>query len=179
MTTVLLGIGSNRDREHHICEGLDALEAAFGPLRVSRVFESEAVGCRADNYFNLVVSLSTDLSLAELSSWIKRLEDRFGRDRQVRRCDQSLDIDILTFGTLSGCFAGINLPRNDITRNAFVLWPLSELVPDEKHPSTGKSFKQLWRMYQSEQKLWPIDFVWRGQRISWPDEPAALQGAAD
>lgn len=166
MTEVLLGLGSNLNRHDNIRAALDALHHSFGALQVSRVFESEAVGVKAENYFNLVVALETGMKLAELSSWLKSLEDSFGRERGQRRCEQPLDIDILCFGNRIGLFNGIQIPRAEILKNAFVLWPLAELVPDRLHPEEGVSFAELWRGHNSGQRLWPIDFEWDGRMIS-------------
>lgn len=174
-TSVLLGLGSNQNRAFHIDAALTALAERFGVLQVSRVFESEAVGCRADNYFNLAVALETDLALEELFVWLKRLEDRFGRDRQQRRSDQNLDIDILLYGDQVGDFGGIELPRPDILRNAFVLWPLAELIPQQRHPVVARSYAELWQAYDRDQRLWPIEFHWQGQKISWPDSTDSEQ----
>ena len=173
ITSVLLGLGSNQNRAFHIDAALTALAERFGVLQVSRVFESEAVGCRADNYFNLVVALETDLALEELFAWLKRLEDRYGRDRQHRRSDQNLDIDILLYGDRVGDFGGIELPRPDILRNAFVLRPLAELIPQRLHPVVARSYAELWQEYDRDQRLWPIDFHWRGEKISWSDSANA------
>lgn len=177
MTSVLLGLGSNQNREFHISAALNALADRFGPLNVSRVFESEAVGCRAANYFNLVVALETDLTLDALFVWLKQLEDRYGRDRQHKRSDQNLDIDILLFGDRVGDFNGIRLPRPDILRNAFVLWPLAELLPQQPHPVTARPYAELWHHFDRDQRLWPIEFHWQGRRISWPDTPDTEQVA--
>ncbi|WP_432697820.1 2-amino-4-hydroxy-6-hydroxymethyldihydropteridine diphosphokinase [Marinobacterium sp. YM272] len=178
MTDVYLGLGSNLNRHANISAALDALSEAFGEIRVSRVFESEAVGCTASNYFNLAVAVKTDLPLAELSSWLKRLEDSFGRIRRGKPVEQPLDIDILIYGDRVGSFDGVQLPRAEILRNAFVLWPLAELVPDALHPAEKQTFARLWQAYSSDQQLWPIHFDWHDRAISVPDNTgfSAQQG---
>lgn len=179
MTDVLLGLGSNLNRHVNIRSALDALNHTFGPLQISRVFESEAVGVKAENYFNLVVALKTGMKLTELSSWLKSLEDSFGRERGQRRCEQPLDVDILCFGDRIGFFNGIQIPRAEILKNAFVLWPLAELVPDRLHPEERISFAELWRKHCSGQQLWPIDFEWDGKIISTASPSASAQASAD
>ena len=87
-------------------------------ITISPVFESLPVGCGGRNYFNLAVALDTRLSLLGLSLWLKQLEDRFGRDRAPGR-GRTLDIDILTYGECCGLIDGVQLPRAEITRNAF------------------------------------------------------------
>ena len=42
-----------------------------------------------------------------------------------------LDIDVLLYGELVGNFDGLVLPRAEILKNAFVLWPLSLMAPED------------------------------------------------
>ena len=68
-----------------------------------------------------------------------------------------MDIDILLFGDESGVSCGIELPRPEITENAYVLQPLAELLPEALHPATGVSYGELWQGYdKAKQKLWPV-----------------------
>ncbi|CAG0981117.1 partial 2-amino-4-hydroxy-6-hydroxymethyldihydropteridine diphosphokinase, partial [Gammaproteobacteria bacterium] len=48
MPEVFLSLGSNVDREMHIAKALEEIGELFGPLTVSSVYESEAVGFRGD-----------------------------------------------------------------------------------------------------------------------------------
>lgn len=75
-----------------------------------------------------------------------------------------MDIDILLYGDETGLCCGIELPRPEITENAFVLQPLSELLPDRVHPASGMSYLELWQDYdKSTQQLWAIETDWAGQ----------------
>lgn len=167
MTRVYLSIGSNQQSERHVRAALDALASRFGELRISSVYESEAVGFDGENFLNLVVGIDTDVPLAELSDWLKELEDANGRRRNVPRfSSRTLDLDILTYGDVVGEPAGVQLPRAEILKNAFVLLPLAELAPDERHPVNGRSYRELWQAYDRDQRLWAVDFEWGGRRIS-------------
>lgn len=168
MTQVYLGLGSNIDRHKHITAALDALFDAFGELSLSSVFESEAVGFDGSPFFNMVVGLETDQSIARLSDRLKQIEDDNGRRRQGPKfASRTLDIDILIYGDWVGDYAGVSLPRDEITKNAFVLRPLAQIAPEREHPVLKKSFVQLWREYDKErQKLWPVTFMWRGRELS-------------
>ena len=159
MTQVFLGLGSNLDREKNIHAGLIALKNIFGDIVLSNVYESESVGFKGSHFYNLVVSLQTTLTIAELSEALKRIEDVNGRLRSgPKYSPRTLDIDILTYGDFVGVQAGVNLPRAEITENAFVLLPLAELAPNELHPRLKKSYADLWASYdQGAQKLWKID----------------------
>lgn len=170
MITVTLSLGSNRQAEAHITAALDALDDRLTDLRLSRVFESEAVGFDGDNFLNMVVRADTSLTLADLSGWLKALEEQYGRDRQQARfSSRTLDVDVLTFDGLQGRHEGMVLPRPEITRNAFVLWPMAEVYGEGVDPDTGKSYARLWQEYdRSRQRLWPISFQWRGRTVSLP-----------
>ena len=168
MARVFVSLGSNMNREHYIISGLDALQADFGELQLSSVYESESVGFDGDSFLNMVAVFLTELSVGELSAALKAIEDRNGRSRQGPKFSgRTLDIDILTYDGLIGDIDGVQLPRDEITRNAFVLWPLAELAPKERHPVLADSYQQLWQGYDKNcQKLWPVDFVWQGRKIS-------------
>jgi 2-amino-4-hydroxy-6-hydroxymethyldihydropteridine diphosphokinase len=160
VTQVFLGLGSNLGREKNIRAGLLALENSFGDVKLSTMYESESVGFKGSNFYNLVVSLQTDLTIAELSKTLKKIEDENGRVRTgPKYSPRTLDIDILTYGNFVGMEAGIELPRAEITENAFVLLPLSELAPHELHPQLQRSYAALWEGYDKTlQCLWAITF---------------------
>ena len=162
MATVYLSLGSNIDRNKHLGAGLDALVKAYGDLKISQVYESEAVGFDGDNFYNLVAAIETDLPVGELALQLRQIEDDNGRVRSGPKFSaRTLDIDILTYGDRTGVIDGVKLPRGEILKNAFVLLPLSELAPDTLHPLEGKTYQQLWEAYdQKSQKLWPVDFDW-------------------
>ncbi|NVK39872.1 MAG: 2-amino-4-hydroxy-6-hydroxymethyldihydropteridine diphosphokinase [Oceanospirillaceae bacterium] len=168
MAQVYVGIGSNIERERHVLAALDELADAFGELAISTVFESEAVGFDGSPFYNLVAGFETALSVGELSRTLKAIEDRNGRCRQGPKFSgRTLDIDILTYDALSGPVDGVELPRAEILKNAFVLQPLAEIAPDTLHPEKGLSYAELWQAYdKTKQSLWPVDFVWRGEVIS-------------
>jgi 2-amino-4-hydroxy-6-hydroxymethyldihydropteridine diphosphokinase len=159
VTQVFLGLGSNLDREKNIRACLLALTDIFGGLTLSSIYESESVGFKGSNFYNLVVSLEADVTIAELSETLKKIEDENGRVRTgPKYSPRTLDIDILTYGDFVGVEAGVELPRAEITENAFVLLPLSELAPYELHPCLKKSYAELWASYdQNAQVLWKIN----------------------
>ncbi|WP_027857787.1 2-amino-4-hydroxy-6-hydroxymethyldihydropteridine diphosphokinase [Marinobacterium jannaschii] len=168
MAQVYVSIGSNMDRERYISSCLDALQKEFGALQLSSVYESEAVGFAGDPFLNMVAGFQTLLPVGELSVRLKQIEDEHDRCRQGPKFSgRTLDIDILTYDDCQGNCDGIQLPRDEITRNAFVLWPLAEIAAETCHPLSQQSYAQLWSDYdKSKQKLWPVDFIWQDVQIS-------------
>lgn len=165
MATLALSIGSNIDAELNIQAALTELIVEFDNIRCSTTYESRSVGFVSDNFLNLAVLTETERTLQYLSAFIKNLEDNLGRDRgQTKYLGRTMDIDILLYGSESGASIGIELPRPEITENAYVLQPLAELLPVQIHPITGVSYKQLWENYdKSKQQLWPIETTWKLQ----------------
>ena len=167
MSLIYLSLGSNIQPQRHICAALDALAENFGDLEISTVFESESVGFQGQNFYNLVVGIVSQLGIGEIAAILKQIEDRNGRDRSSPRFSaRSLDIDILTVDSLAGEYNGINLPRDEVLKNAFVLQPLAQIAPDRVHPVTGISFSQHWQEFdKNSQKLWPIKFFWHQKAL--------------
>ncbi|MGZ0786429.1 2-amino-4-hydroxy-6-hydroxymethyldihydropteridine diphosphokinase [Pseudomonas sp. TKO26] len=167
LTQVFLGLGSNIEREVHLCAGLDALAGFLVDMRCSAVFESQPVGIKSGPFFNLVVAGHTDLPLIELDRRLKFIEADNGRYAPDRK-GLPLDIDVLLYGDLTGNFDGLILPRAEILKNAFVLWPLSLMAPERVHPLVGKSLAALWQEAQIDQVLAPVAFEWRGRQLTPP-----------
>lgn len=85
LTRVYLGLGSNVQREAHLCAGLDALAGLLSDMRCSPVFESHAVGIKSGNFFNLVVVGETELPLLELDRRLKFIEADNGRTHRTAK----------------------------------------------------------------------------------------------
>ena len=160
MPILALSIGSNINPIANIREAVTLLQDEFGSVTLSSVYESEAVGFDGENFMNLAAVTHCDLPLGQVLEALKNIENELGRDRaQPKFSGRTMDVDILFFGESTGEECGLVLPRGEITENAFVLLPLSELLPDVVHPATQLTYAQLWQQYdKSKQKLWPIDF---------------------
>ncbi len=155
MIHVLIGLGSNIEREYHIRMALDALHQLDPHLRRSRVFEAEPVGFEGALFYNLVVELHTLLCLDELMDALRDIEFLFGREpNAVKYRSRTIDIDLLTYGDLCQSSQPC-LPREDIYKFAFTLRPLSELCPQKCIPGTSLTYKDAWDAFDLEQRLWP------------------------
>lgn len=160
LTRVYLGLGSNIDRHTHLCAGLDALAEILQGLQCSPVFESEPIGIKSGPFLNLVVTGLTAMPLMALDRKLKFIEADNGRYAPQRK-GLPLDIDVLMYGQQVGSFDGLVLPRAEILRNAFVLWPLALLAPDEVHPGAGRTFAELWSEASIDQRLARVPFDWQ------------------
>lgn len=160
MARVYVSIGSNIDRDASIRGGVAALADRFGPLTLSSVYESEAVGFEGDNFYNLVAVFDSDEPVEAIAAALRQIEDEHGRVRSGPRfSSRTLDLDLLLYDDLVLKSNGIEIPRDEILTNAFVLWPLAEVAPEQRHPETGQSFAELWAAFdRQKQPLWPVEF---------------------
>jgi 2-amino-4-hydroxy-6-hydroxymethyldihydropteridine diphosphokinase len=117
----------------------------FGPLRLSPVYESAAEGFVGAPFLNLVAGFETKLSVSELREELRAIEAANGRERDGPRfAPRTLDLDLLTYGDQIGEVEGYRLPRDEILTYAFVLGPLADVAPQERHPSDGRTYAALW-----------------------------------
>ena len=160
MATIYISLGSNINREENTRTGVKALKQAFGDLTLSSVYESEAVGFDGDAFYNMVITCEVSTPVFETNQILRDIEDANGRDRSGPKfSSRTLDLDLLLYDDLKLDENGLKLPRGEILKNAFVLWPLAEIAPDLKHPEAGISYAELWSAFdKSKETLCPIDF---------------------
>jgi 2-amino-4-hydroxy-6-hydroxymethyldihydropteridine diphosphokinase len=148
MPRVYIGIGSNIDRENSIRGALRELTGHFGPLTLSPVYESRALGFEGENFFNLVAGFDSAESIEQIKETLSRIESRLGRVRRENRFSaRTLDLDLLLYGDTVRHDDKVNLPHPDIRRYAFVLRPLADIAPDWRHPETGLSCARMWQQF--------------------------------
>lgn len=160
MARIYISIGSNIDAEKNIRLAINALQEHYGKLILSSVYESEAVGFDGDNFLNLVVGLNTDEDVYTVAANLRKIEDENGRVRSGPRfSSRVVDLDLLLYDDLVLENESLEIPRDEITKNAFVLLPLDEIAPQLIHPVSGKTICDHWSVFDKEsQKLWPIEF---------------------
>ena len=154
MPRAYVSIGSNLERETWVPRGVTLLGRAFGPLTLSRVHRTRAVGFEGEDFYNLVAGFDTDESPAAVVATLRDIEDRCGRQRAARRfAPRTLDIDLLLYGDLVEQTDDYRLPREELLEYAFMLGPLAEIAPDERHPVDGRRYAELWAAYERPHEL--------------------------
>ena len=149
MTEAFVGIGSNVEPEKHVRMAVQLMRERFGALRLSPVYRNRAVGFAGDDFLNLVAAFECDLRVDALNSALDAIELACGRQRGAARFSpRTLDLDLLLYGTRVD--AALKLPRKEILKYDFVLRPLAELAPGERHPETGMTYIEHWERFPGD-----------------------------
>ena len=162
MKTVYLSLGSNLgDREQMLQSALDRLHTPDLRIqRVSSVYETEPIGFKAQRFFlNLVAEAETNLYPLLLLGRIQKVELQLGRKRTgPPDGPRTIDIDFLLYGRFTVHSARLDIPHPRLHERRFVLAPLVELAPELRHPTLGRTMRELLESIEG-QKIRKADFT--------------------
>ncbi len=147
---VIVALGCNDKGAWSSCrEGLEAALARFrcegvDILARSSWWASQAWPDPTDPPFlNGAVLVRTEHDPHALMAALGRIEDAFGRRRSVRNAPRTLDLDLIAYGRSSGDLEGLILPHPRAAERRFVMGPLAEIAPDWRHPTGGRTAREL------------------------------------
>jgi 2-amino-4-hydroxy-6-hydroxymethyldihydropteridine diphosphokinase len=178
---VYLSLGSNIDPLHHLKNALMAIDARFGLMGLSHLYETSPVGGRRGQapFLNLVVSISTDETPVSIRRWTDRIEKEAGRRRGPDpNASRTLDIDLILWKGRVARSGTHPIPHPDIEKKAFVLFPLLEIAPRLVIPGSERpiieiahafqdrrqSIRQLKDLPPSTFKTWPVTKGWTAKK---------------
>ncbi|GLT20131.1 2-amino-4-hydroxy-6-hydroxymethyldihydropteridine diphosphokinase [Vibrio zhanjiangensis] len=157
MTKAYIGVGSNIDRRKHIEAAVLELKEIGQNIRLSTVYECEAVGFDGDAFYNLVIEMETSCDLMGFSQRLRNIELKWGReDRSGKLQSRTIDLDIILFGQHVSEKTP-ELPRSDIYKYGFVIEPLRELCAELTVPNDGRTIEQIWSELSYPETLTKID----------------------
>ena len=151
LTRVAVALGSNLgDRAAHLDFAVSQLSRLLTSLRVSRWYETEAVGATLPGtgavqprFLNGAVVGETTRSARELLDALLTLECARGRERPFPGAPRTLDLDLVLFGDQVLHEPGLIVPHPRFRERRFVLEPLVEIAPDLIDPITGHTAREL------------------------------------
>lgn len=165
MEDILIGLGANLPSARFgppratLEAALEALEERGVRIRRrSRWYESVPVPVSDQPLFvNGVALIETAADPAELLAILHAVEHDFGRERRQRNEARVVDLDLLAYGARvdPGPTPPV-LPHPRLGERAFVLRPLAELLPDWRHPVTGRSVAELIAALPADQVARPL-----------------------
>jgi len=147
---VALSLGTNLGiREQNLKFAKGELRSLLTNATYSHVYETAPVGyVNQPLFLNAAVVGSTSLSADQILDRILEIESKGGRKRNIVNGPRTIDIDLLLYGyERGGLFVSrsdkLILPHDRMHERAFVLQPLSELIPEQIHPVLNKSVQEL------------------------------------
>ncbi len=145
MTIIYLSIGSNiGDRRKNVELSLNELERnGINAIKVSSFYETEPVGPKQRNFYNIVGKFRTNLRPTTLLKTLKQIEKNLGRKKTYRWGPRVIDIDILFYGNEIVETKELIIPHKEIANRVFVLVPMKEIAPDFIHPKIHKKIKTI------------------------------------
>lgn len=147
---VIIALGGNLPGAHGDCETL--LEAALarfsehGLTLVARSgwWRSAAwPDPAAPAYTNGIAIVETALSPAETLAALHAIERAFGRVRGEANAPRTLDLDLIAHGRTVTDRGDPVLPHPRAHERLFVMGPLAEVLPEWRHPLTGRTAADL------------------------------------
>jgi 2-amino-4-hydroxy-6-hydroxymethyldihydropteridine diphosphokinase len=85
-------------------------------------------------FINACIEIETSLDPHALLFTLHKIEKKFGRDRgnETRWGPRTLDLDLIAYDDVSIDKPELTLPHPRLFERAFVLMPLTEIVPDRR-----------------------------------------------
>lgn len=105
-------------------------EFAASPLRETLALTPDGIDPDAPRYLNGVATLTTILTAHKLHDLTRRIEDEFGRERNERWGNRTLDIDLIVFGGTVITDEQLTVPHPRAHERDFVLAPWLDLDPE-------------------------------------------------
>ena len=133
MSRAFIALGSNlKDPLQQLQRAITAIQELPGSdlVRVSSAYLSAAVGPGDQpDYLNAVLRLETSLTPIDLLTALQAVENRQGRERNLRWGARTLDLDILLYDDQIIDTPKLVIPHPRMGERNFVLYPLQEIEP--------------------------------------------------
>ena len=183
MLRVYIGLGSNigcsedaaqpqfsathlRAEQLRLALAVLAQHAGIDVLATSSFYVSSPVGPHEQpDYVNAVACLQTELAAEALLDVLQAIEAKQGRDRmqEQRWGPRTLDLDILLYKNQLIETPRLSVPHVELTRRAFVLYPLAEIAAEVLVPGHGLCSEVIQKFEKtadaSQQRLQRLDMT--------------------
>ncbi len=152
-----LSIGSNLGKKlQNLQRAIFLIEEKIGIVSaVSKVYQSESWGFKADDFLNACLIVESPITPLELLDKILLIEKELGRERSNKNGYQSrsIDIDIIYFEKEIIENEQLTLPHPKLQERLFVLRPLADVAPQFYHPILNKDSRNLIQQCRDKSAL--------------------------
>jgi len=140
----VLGLGSNLgNRLEFFRLAVRHLQPHARISAFSALYQSVALGPAQPDYLNGALRLQTTLPPSALLSLQLEIERVAGRVRVERWGPRTLDLDLLFIAGQTVDQPGLVVPHRELTRRAFALLPLLDVMPEACDPASGRPYSEL------------------------------------
>lgn len=146
MNKAFLSLGTNMgDKKNNLRKAIDMIAKQAGTIdKMSSVYKTAPWGVTDQpEFYNMVVSIWSEMTAQELLLTILKIENKQGRIRKRKMGERIIDIDILLFENKIIDEQDLKVPHPYMHQRNFVLVPLHEIAPQIVHPVFNKTIEQL------------------------------------
>ena len=160
LKSVYIAIGSNQgSREDYLQKAIDAIYLKVGQVtKVSKVYETPAMGFEGSSFLNACIKVKTRLNPNTLLNYLLEIETALGRKRAFKGYqNRTIDLDIIFYDNDIVDEHHLKIPHPELAKRDFVLFPLSDIIPQKKHPQIGKTIQELKNQLEKDTNIKPCD----------------------
>jgi 2-amino-4-hydroxy-6-hydroxymethyldihydropteridine diphosphokinase len=146
MHIIYLLTGSNiGDSKANLQTASNHIQQQLGKVeKISSIYKTEPWGNKNQQAFlNQVLQVQTQLTPHQLIKTILEIENKMGRNRELKWEPRIIDIDILFYDDLIINETDLQIPHPLLHQRRFTLVPLHEIAPQLIHPILQKNISQL------------------------------------
>lgn len=145
--TAYVALGSNMgDKKAYLDMAVEELSKRKG-CQVEKVADYLVTapygGVEQDDFLNSALKLRTLLTPDELLDVLHEIEQQANRVRLIHWGPRTLDLDILLYDDLVYDTETLQIPHVEMHKRDFVLIPMAQIAPYQRHPLSKKTMKEL------------------------------------
>ncbi len=161
MNKAFLSLGTNMgDKKNNLRNAMDMIAKQAGTIdKISSVYKTAPWGVTDQpEFYNMVVSIWSEMTAHELLHVVLNIENKMGRIRKRKMGERIIDIDILLFENKIIDEQDLKVPHPYMHQRNFVLVPLHEIAPQIVHPVLIKTIEELLQVSNDELQVNKIYF---------------------
>lgn len=157
MNIAHLSVGTNLGNKlENLNNGIHKIYSLGNISKISSVYQTPPWGFKSDDFFNIALTLETELNAETLIKNLLAIELELGRTRNPEHLGyqaRPLDIDIIFFNKEIINTNTLTIPHPRMQDRNFVLIPIIEITPNFLHPSLNKPLELLLEECEDQSEI--------------------------